>query len=302
MTFDRVAAPDYLFAVGSALLWAVSSLVVRRGIGNIRATPKWPSIAVGLLVSLTVGSLTLLLLTGEMIDVAAVSPWTVAAGVLLFPVGTGLYYACGYAFDGRVEFASQFANVKPIVSVAFALALLNEGLKPASILSLVLIAGGIGVLMIAVRHGTFSVSSLTLGLLLAMAWGAGETVGKLGLTSAPSVTVTLAALLSGTALAALIAIPLIVKRRHQALLEFGRWVAPFAWHGVLSFALAYACLFESIKRIGVGQTALITAVWPGLAIVLSRLTNKEDVPSSMMVAAGLLLIGSIVQIITVLMG
>lgn len=292
-------SPDYLFAVGSAVLWAMSSQVVRSALEKIPNNKKWPSIIPGLLLSLCVGCFSLFAFARGNVTFASLSLWTVAAGVLLFPVGTGLYYLCSHAFGGRVEFASQFSNVKPIFSVAFAFAFLGEVLSSRSAFVLVLIVLGVIVLLCAVRRGTFNVLSLILGLLLAAVWGGGEALAKLGIASGPSLEATFWALVSGTAIAAVVAVPVMIVLRGEAFIGIKAWAPQFMLHGLLSFAFAYALLFESISRIGVAQTALINAFWPSLAIIISRFKQREDIPWSILLASIFLFVGSLIQVTTI---
>ncbi len=294
--------PDTAFAIGSAFFWALSARVVGHGMAAIPGPERFPAIVAGLMVSLLTGALVLFAVAGDGLAGAPVSPWIFAAGIATFPLGTGLYYLCGHAFAGRMEFASQFANVKPLFSVGFAVIFLGESLRWPSWVALGFIAFGIAVLFHATRRGTFSWTALGLGIALALAWAAGEGFAKLGLSTGPSLTATLTALLSGAAVGALAALPYLVRHRHAALAGIARWGWAFVLHGLLSFVIAYACLFESIQRIGVGRTVLINAFWPGLAVFLawaeSRLTGRaRPVPPAMMVATALLLAGSVVQII-----
>lgn len=293
--------PDTAFAVATAVLWAISARIVGRGMAAIPGPQKFPAIAAGLMVSLLTGSAVLYAVAGRDLVVSELSPWLIAAGVATFPVGTALYYLCGHAFAGRMEFASQFANVKPLFSVGFAVLVLGETLRLPSWIALALIAAGIAVLLRATRRGAFSWAALGLGVLLALAWAAGEGFAKLGLATGPSLTATLAALLSGAAVGAVLALPYLAAHRRLAFTGFRRWGWAFALHGLLSFVVAYACLFESIQRIGVGRTILINAFWPGLAVVFGwiegRLTGRaQPVPGPMTLATVLLVSGSVVQI------
>lgn len=274
---------------------------MRSALERIPGERKWPSIFAGLLLSLFAGCAGLLLIMRGNVSVASLSVSTVASGILLFPVGTGLYYLCGHAFGGRVEFASQFSNVKPIFSVAFAAFLLGEALPLGSVVSLVLILLGVAVLLLAIKRGTFSLASGVLGLLLAAAWGGGEAFAKLGMASGPSLEVTFWALVSGCTVAMIAAAPVLVALRRTAFTRIWAWAPMFLLHGLLSFTLAYALLFESISRIGVAKTALINAFWPGLAIVVAQARKREPVPRTIVLATVLLIAGSLVQLATTLL-
>ncbi|MFM2129825.1 MAG: hypothetical protein RL477_1371, partial [Pseudomonadota bacterium] len=179
---------DTGFALATAVLWAISARIVGRGLAAIPGPEKFPAIVAGLTVSLTTGAVVLFAVAGNGFRPADQSPWLIAAGIATFPVGTGIYYLCGHAFAGRMEFASQFANVKPLFSVGFAAFVLGEALRAPSWVALALIAAGIGVLLRACLQGAFSWPALGLGVLLALAWASGEGFAKLGLASGPSLT------------------------------------------------------------------------------------------------------------------
>lgn len=294
--------PDTTFALAGAVFWAISARILGRAMAAIPGPDKLPAVIAGLMVSLVSGSVALLPVAGVELMTAEVSPWLAVAGVVTFPIGTGLYYLCGHAFAGRVEFASQFANVKPVLAVGFAVLFLGESLRASSLVALVLIAAGIALLLVATRRGTFNWAAFGLGVLLALAWSVREIFAKLGLVAISSLAGTLAALLWGTAAAAVLALPYVLARRAVAFAGFARWGGAFALHGIFSFAVAYACVFESLQRIGVGRTVLISAFWPGLAVVFGwiegRLTGRPATLSPVAVAAtALLLAGSLVQVL-----
>ncbi len=301
------ALPDYAFAVIATLLWAISAQVITSGLAAIPAGAKLRPISLGLLISLGSGSLALFLLGGAVLPQGG-SLWIILAGILTFPLGTGLYYLCGHAFGGRMDFASQFSNIKPFLSVAFAFLILGEPLAGRSVLALVLSLSGIAFLLWGTVRGTFSWTALGLGFALALAWSGGEAFAKLGLSvgEGPSLHATLLALISGTLVGAVVILPWLAARPFP-LAGIERWGRAFALHGVLSFAVAYACLFESIQRIGLGQTVLIIAVWPALAVLLALLRNRLrgercTLPRAMVLAVILLLAGSLAQISDVLNG
>jgi drug/metabolite transporter (DMT)-like permease len=234
---------------------------------------SFPAILAGLMVSLGTGASVLGILVVPDLALSDLRWEFFAAGLLTFPVGTGLYYACGHAFGRRMEVASQFANVKPLFSVLFALLFLDELLNAGSAWALGFILLGIGVLIWGSIKREFSWKALILGLLLACTWAAGEAFIKIGLEDeASSLTATFVALASGTLVGIVFSAPYIFRRR--TLLPSGiRWMLPFLGHGLLSFALAYGALFESIDRIGVIDTVLITAFWPALAVALAQFSG-----------------------------
>ena len=295
---------SYSFALASALLWAVSAPILNIGLERIPKDAKVPGILTGLFISLVAGSLSLLLIVADNLEAVRISRHLVLAGVFTFPVATGLYYLCGNAFEGKTEIAAQFARVKPIFSVLFAVFLLKEKLSWLSYSSLLLVSIGLGFLIMGGLQGVFRSVALLLGVLTALAWALGEVFMKIGLTGKLSIIDTFVALLSGTIVGSVFILPWtfsLIRRR----VGLASWLAPFAAHGLLSFGLAYSAFFESIKRIGLGRTVLINAFWPILAVFLvclcSRLRKQEcHVPKNVWLAAPFLVMGSIVQVVVFL--
>ena len=292
---------SYSFSLISALLWAISAPILNYGIQRIPKNARISGILIGLLVSLVTGSALLLIITFPNLKSIALSPYVILAGIFTFPIATGFYYLCSSAFDGKAEIAAQFARVKPIFSVLLAVLILREQLSYSSYTSLLLISIGIVFLINGRLHGVFSSSALVLGMLTALSWAIGEVFMTMGLTTRTSIEDTCLALLSGTIACLILFIPLFPSLSKQKL-EINSWIIPFIAHGILSFGLAYSAFFESIKQIGMGQTVLINAFWPILAILLtcfiSRLKAEEHkIPKYVWYATPFLLIGSILQLI-----
>ena len=190
--------PDYSLALGSALLWAISAQVVNAGMRRIPHAIMIPGIFAGLLASLITGTLLLATIVLSRHTLPTVRWEIVVAGILTFPLGTGLYYLCGHAFGGRIEFASQFSNLKPLFSLTLAFLLLGEHLTPHSVYSIPLLIAGVFALVIGTRRGHFTPQAMGLGIMLALAWAGGEAFVKLGLGGGSSISATFVALLSLT--------------------------------------------------------------------------------------------------------
>lgn len=296
-----VELPPYGYAILSAVAWAVSAQFLNAGLDRIPVRDKLPSILLGLLVSLVTGTAIMSVVLGP---AALADQWLwelVLAGLFTFPLGTGLYYVCGHAFGGRMEFASQFANVKPIFSILIAITLLGEPLLAGSSVPLVLLLGGIAALLIGSARGEFSYHALGLGLLLAISWAVGEAFIKIGVGRVSSLPATFVALSSGTLIGLLFATPYLLKRRRDVVSP-RLWLWAFAVHGALSFVVAYSALFESIRRIGLANSILINAFWPALAVAVAWLLRRRrlagrSLSPAVIVATVLLLAGSISHVL-----
>ena len=295
---------DYTFAIVSALLWALSAPILNIGLKNIPQQVKLQGILTGLFVSLLTGSLLLLIILYTKLNAIHLSLYLFLAGVFTFPVATGLYYFSGYVFKGKIEVAAQFAKVKPIFSVLLAVVILREILSYLSYISLLLISIGLCFYIVGSFQGKFRVKAVFLGILTALAWAIGEMFMKLGLSSSNSIIDTFSALASGTVISAILIPPFIISLVKQQP-KIKTWITPFIAHGVLSIGFAYSAFFESIKRIGLGQTVLVNAFWPILAVfivfLISKIKKEEcHIPKYVWYAAPFLVTGSILQVIKLL--
>ena len=294
-----IEIPSYGYALMSALAWAVSAQLINKGLQQLPRHDKFPALIGGLMISLSAGSLLLGVIVFDSLSISDLRWELIAAGILTFPLGTGLYYFCGHAVGGRMEFASQFANVKPIFSVVFGFVFLSESLSAQTLIGMALIFCGVGVLCWGSVKGDFSWFSLGLGIALASAWAGGETFIKVGLEGkATSLDATFISLASGTVVGLALGAPYVISQK-QKLPHGGKWVLPFVGHGILSFTLAYSALFESIRRIGLIDSILITAFWPALALLLGRVcgTRSNQQISPLLILAMLLLVsGSLIHV------
>lgn len=286
-----------LLAVASAVLWAVSALVVSRGLALLPAN-RAAAMILGLVIALVSGSTLLLLAFGSTLRPTDVSAPVVVAGLLTFPMATGAYYVASVAFRGRAEVAAQFSQIKPVISVLLGAFLLSEPLHSTSWMSLAFVASGIALLIAAQRRGHVSAIAIVLGLALATAWATGEVAVAFGSDPARGIQQTTVALVAGTLAGLVIAVPALAVIGWPAP---GKWMLFFALHGLLSFATAYAFYFQAIREIGVASTALINAFWPMLSLVLGRMlavryAGREPIPMLVWVAAILLLAGSLAAI------
>jgi uncharacterized membrane protein len=295
--------PNYAFAVISALAWALSAQFVNFGLRHIPKQTKVPAVLTGLLISLSVGTSVLILLAGSSITQAHARWELVVAGILTFPVGTALYYLCGHAFGGRMEFASQFANIKPLLTILAAITFLGEGLTEVALVSFLFLLAGIGALILGTVRGVFSWTALILGFLLAGSWASGEVFIKLGMGNVPSLPATIVALASGTVVGFIFIAPYVLGN-NDVLRNAKVWGWAFAGHGMFSFIVAYPAFFESIRRIGLAQTIMINSFWPALAVglawIIARMQRRpEPLPTLMVVALISLLAGSFIQILAI---
>ena len=298
--------PDYSSALASALLWAVSAQFVSAGYAKVSTDTRLPFLMTGLLISQLTGlaGLAGLLWWQEGRLTVNPSPYVWLAGLLTFPIGTGLYYVAGSLFGGRSDIAAQFAKVKPLFSLLLAVFVLGDPLASLFSPSSLFVVLGVLVFVASGIKGSITLTALCWGLATSAAWSLGEVMMGLALsdgalTDGHMLAATYTALLAGLAASLPFLLP-FVWRAHAADRQMHLRLLPFAVHGVLSFALGYFCFFHSIARIGLASTVTINAMWPILALVLAcgvrRWRGQDcDVPTLVWLAALLLLIGSVLQ-------
>lgn len=314
--------PDQAWALAAALLWATSSQVVSRGLSALRSragahtplTMHVIDVMVAVLLAIVGGVASLLLVSA--FDVRLVVDVRVAAaGLLTFPIGTGLYYVTALAYGVRADLASQFANVKPLFSITLAALVFREALGPSDLVAVGVIAVGVTLLFIAAgsRTGSGGRASLALGLGLAAAWAGGEGFVRAVAADIRPVDIAFSGLVVSGVVVILVLLGLAVRgrwdgaattmsRRALVLLP-SRAHAAFLLHGVLSFGFAYALLFQSIATIGLARSAMVTAFWPALAVALGvwvsrRSGARQPLPGGFQVAGfALFLLGSLISLL-----
>jgi len=292
--------PPSSYAIGCALVWALAAQILNIGLSRLPERNKLPAIYAGLLASLTSGTIALGILVYLTSSPLLWSPALVLAGILTFPIGTGLYYFAGYAFDRRMEFASQFSNFKPVFSILIAFLLLGEELSSNASCSIPIMILGIATLGVGAKRGKFSLLAMALGVLLALSWASGEAFIKIGVGPENSIGATFVALSAGSLVAWLTIGPWLLLNRSK-ITAFPRFGWAFVLHGMISFCIAYVLLFASIATIGLSRTVTINAFWPALSMILAGTIARAQgkcwsVSSSILLATALLLIGTLLEI------
>jgi DME family drug/metabolite transporter len=273
--------PGVVYALVSAFSWALSTMVVNRGLTRLDRTDNRYDIVLGLATSLLTGCFLLSMFVLPRFDLRAITVTVVLAGIFTFPIGTGLYYFTAEMYLQKAEIAAQFVQVKPIFSVVFAL-VLGEQLGQLTTIGLGVILLGLALLLFATIWGEFSRLAAIVGLTTAFSWALGEGLMKISVADSSSVVATYVALLTGTVLFLLITVPVMYGEVDPRAAYRAGWLLPFAGHGILSMGLAYTTFFTSIKLIGLAQTALITAFWPilavGLGVVIGQVRGDDARP------------------------
>ncbi len=290
--------PDYLFAVTSAILWALSVPIISIGINRSTDKDRRSHVLAGLMTSMASGTAALSLVVIALDQPLSINLELALAGLFTFPLATGVYYFSGVALRGRADIAALFSKVKPLFSVALAVLVLHETMDTGMAVSLAFIATGTVMLLLSSLSHTVKTSGVLLGLVTALFWAIGEFFMKRGMMDTHPIAANLSALTIGAILFSPFAIrPLysVFRSRHGLM---SLW--PFLLHGVISFGIAYSFFFFSLERIGLGRTILINAFWPILGILITALIRvlakkRLELHPLVLVAALLLLCGSLLQ-------
>ncbi len=257
---------DYIYAILSALLWAVSAPIVNLGIKNLPLENRYSAIFFVLFCALLAGVMLLFPFTSDSVfNIYNINIYIILSGIFTFPIATGMYYLSASAFGTRAELASQFAKVKPLFSILFAAIFLNEVIDTSSTIAIVLICLGLLMFVKAAPASHFTWHALLWGVLTAITWAVGEVLVKIGFQEGNTIDNSFIALTSSFVLVTIIVIPSIKKYFTRNSLC---WVMPFAMHGILSFSIAYTCFFKSIITIGLAKTVIVNAFWPALSVLI----------------------------------
>ncbi|MEL6840940.1 MAG: EamA family transporter [Pseudomonadota bacterium] len=298
---DSLAANPFAFALVAALLWALSSPVISQALRLARTTASPPeTVVIGLNLAILVGAALLTAIRGLPDAGLLTEPFVILAGLLTFPVGTGLYYVASVWYRNRAALAAQFANVKPLITIPAGLMFFDETLDGTSVLAAVCITLGIAVIIYGAARKHTSFGAMSFGLFLALSWGIGEVSVRTAAMQSARFDIAHASLVASIPVAIFAWAAIRVMRRGTAIAWPPRKAAAaFVMHGALSFAGAYFFFFASISTHGLSHTVLITTAWPTLAIALSTLWDRDtlrNLSTELMIAMGLFTLGSVVHV------
>ncbi|MEM9341926.1 MAG: hypothetical protein AAGA87_02660 [Pseudomonadota bacterium] len=268
---------------------------------------SWPpeTVVLGLNLAVITGACSLTILRGIPPLDLFLDPFVIAAGLLTFPIGTGLYYISSVWFRNRAALAAQFAQVKPIITISFGLLVFSEVLNVWSILAAGVITLGIATLVYGVIQKHTSLGVMFFGFMLACAWGLGEVAvrfagqfGRFDIAHASLVAAILPTI-------AIWGVVRIIRRNEPVSWPDKTTLIAFSAHGIMSFGGAYFFFFASISLHGLSHTVLITTFWPVLAIVISYVldrTTLQNLSTETMVAMTLFTIGSFLHVTGAVLG
>lgn len=258
-------------AFGASVLWAVSAQFIAVALRGARRDPAPILVTViGLFVAIIVGSAATVLLFGFPPVRLLLNGTVVLTGIFTFLVGTGAYYFASVAYRDEASIASQYANVKPLISITAGVAIFGETLDGEKILAVMLVLAGILLIVVGIVRRHTSGRAFALGLLLATSWALGEIFARSSFSQFTPRDVTSGALVF-CGLVSAVALGALALRAPSgvAVALLRPHMASFAIHGALSFFGAYYLFFSSIDAVGISDTILYTIFWPAMAFGMS---------------------------------
>ncbi|HRU05425.1 MAG TPA: DMT family transporter [Candidatus Brocadiia bacterium] len=255
----------YLLAAVATLAWGLIVLPVKRA-----GTPGRLGIGISMLAGLAA--------------LAPLAPWwwpdaagwrelfswtglsVLGAGICQAPLATIFYYEG--ARVGEVSIVAPLTRTK----IVFAAALLSAfGLDTITRnVAWACAAGVAGAAVMTWRPGLKGqaqapVKGAGLALLAALSWAAGDVLARRSVGRLPAMTVTFVSLALG---AAAYYIYMAARGETRAIFAMPlRDKLLYGLHGLVSFGLAYAAFYGSMKPIGAAKAVVITAAWPGVSFV-----------------------------------
>ncbi len=180
------------------------------------------------------------------------------------------------------------AAVPTISALAAAQLGLSDRLDRARVLGLVLGAAGVGLLLgLDVRADSALAILALLGV--AVGYALGPILLRLRLEDAPGPSVMAA----GTAIGALVYLPLLVRDWPTAAVPAQAWWA-LAALGVLCSAAAFLIMFALVAEAGPTRMTVVTYVNPVIAVALGVLILGEHITTGMVLGFPLIVLGSVV--------
>jgi drug/metabolite transporter (DMT)-like permease len=276
----------FVFLIAAIISWSISAPLIQKGMKFSNTNFKT---AQALLVSFGIGFALLFLFAGRIGTLSFEAMiFSFLAGLLTFPVGTGLFYFT----IGKIS----AKNVLPFIylKIPFALLLSYMILKENFILNINILIG-----MIVLISGLVLVSrsmnqkkmkqnkeemfrDIAFAVMIPMIWALGEVSIKLGMGG--SVIYPVVSIFYSLSFGVFITICIVLILSIISIKKKLRFVQEdfmprkayiyFAGHGLFSIFIAYTLYYWAIGIGSVSLSVLLVAIWPLLAVLLSIIVEK----------------------------
>ncbi len=287
-----------LFSFFAVLAWVISTLVVSKGIKELKETygtffnrVKDYSIKIEIIFTY----LGITLLTGTILLSLTLAPlliqydfvfsgYLILAGIFSFSAGTGLYYFCTLIYR-KAEIASQFSRIGPFFSIILGVYVFGEIFNVFDLVSLILLGIGITLFLVFTWTGKFGLIGFFLGILTSLSWTSGGIFMNIAFLTTPSnqfkpLAYTLISLFFGFLSLLLFNLIFMLKNRKKKknegikfhIFKVKKSVAKyFVIHGILSTSIGFTLNFFGIFYLGVSGAAFIMSLWPILSLLVGYL-------------------------------
>ncbi|MFW9879286.1 MAG: EamA family transporter [Candidatus Thorarchaeota archaeon] len=287
-----------LFSFLAVLTWVISTLVVSKGIKELKENYKDIFTRIKeytIKIEIIFTYLGITLLTGIILLSLAFIPlfiqynfvfsgFLILAGIFSFSAGTGLYYFCTLVYQ-KAEIASQFSRIGPFFSIIFGVYIFGELFNMFDLVSLILLGIGITVFFMFTWTGKFGLIGFFLGILTSLSWTSGGIFMNNAFLTTPSnqfkpLAYTLISLLFGfLSLLLFNFIIMLINRKKKKYVgikfqffKVKKSVAKyFILHGILSTSIGFTLNFFGIFYLGVSGAAFIMSLWPILSLLVGYL-------------------------------
>jgi len=264
----------YLFAIVAVVLWGLVQIPIKiaKAPGRVGVMVSMPAgIVAVVLILLFQGKLTLPEADGR--------DWflILLTGVATFPVATYMYFEA--VKRAGITSAAPITRLTPIIVVMACAALRIKELSwPVFFAALMVFIGGIFLAKgIRRSHPIESHRSLKVGLLYAFIACFMWAIAYVGVGQISREIPRILVLFYGLGFGAIVHwIVMMIVGRLKELRDLRRVdVVCYCIQGVVSFALGYWAMFESIGYLGSDKSAVITGSWPVVGVVTGIVVFRE---------------------------
>jgi len=301
----------YIFIISSIFSWAISAPLIQKG---MRTADTKFKIAKALMISLGVGYFFLFFSTGE-IGVIPLEQaiFSFIAGLLTFPVGTGIYYFTIGKISAKNMMPFLYLKIPFVLFLSYAILGESFLLSINMILGMLILVAGLVVVSFSMNKKSVGksegdmIKTILLAVSIPLVWSFGEIAIKLGTWEIAPIRGIFYSLGFGFfTMVGIVLLYSIFKKRRWTKKDYmpRKSYLYFAGHGFLSIFIAYTLYFWAIGLGSVAFTSLMVAVWPLLAVFIGIIAERvQKIPFKgnlyMLIAGSLLCFVSEILILLV---
>jgi len=271
----------YVFIVSAIFSWAISAPLIQKGMGEADTRFK---IAKALMISLGVGYFLLFFSTGRIgIIPLEQAIFSFAAGLLTFPIGTGIYYFTIGKISAKNMMPFLYLKIPFVLFLSYAILGEAFAFSLNVLLGMVLLVAGLVIVSFSMSRKRLGktegqrIGTILLAISIPLAWAFGEIFIKLGTWGIEPIRGIFYSLSFGFfTMAGVVLLYSIFRKRKWERKDYmpGKSYLYFAGHGLFSIFIAYTLYFWAIGLGSVAFSSLMVAVWPLLAVFLGIIAER----------------------------